>query len=142
MILVDANVLLYAYNADDPRQAKAARWLEDALSGDEPVRFTWQVLLAFLRITTGSKPFARPLRLDDAITIVETWLEQPCAEVIEPGARHLALLRRLGVDAQARGALVMDAHLAAIAIENGATLYSTDRDFARFEGLSWKDPLR
>lgn len=142
MILVDANVLLYAYNAGDSRHARARAWLEDSLSGDEPFRFTWQVLLAFIRITTGSKPFARPLRLVDAIAIVETWLAQPCAEVIEPGPRHLALLRQLGVDAQARGPLVMDAHLAAIAIENGATLYSTDRDFARFEGLSWKDPLR
>jgi toxin-antitoxin system PIN domain toxin len=141
MILVDANLLLYAYNSGVSHHPAARSWLEEALSGAEPVCFAWQVLLAFVRIATGPKPFSRPLRYDDALGLVSSWLEQPCVRLLEPGERHLQLLRQLGVPAQARGPIVMDAHLAALAVEHGATLCSTDRDFARFEGLKWRNPL-
>ncbi len=110
-------------------------------SGSEMVRFSWQTLWAFLRISTNPKVFERPLSIAEASTIVSSWLERPNAGIIDPGDRHWEILHRLLVDGQCAGPLVTDAALAAIAIEHGCTLYTTDRDFLRFAGLSWSNPL-
>ena len=141
MILVDANLLLYAYDPDSKDHDAARRWLEDMLSGHELVRFAWVTLWAFLRIATSPRVFARPLSAAEAHDAVASWLAQPNAGILDPGERHVALLGSLLTEGQAAGALVMDAALAAIAIEHGAMLCSTDRDFGRFTGLKWRNPL-
>lgn len=141
MILVDANLLLYAYDPDSPRHDVSRRWLEDVLSGGDLVRFTWLTLWAFIRISTNARVFAQPLSAAEAHDTVGSWLEQPNAGVIEPGDRHLEILGTLLAAGQASGALVMDAALAAIAIEHGATLCSTDRDFSRFPALDVRNPI-
>jgi hypothetical protein len=141
MTLVDANLLLYAH---DPRatQHEASRaWLEAALSGSELVRFAWVTLWAFLRISTNPRVFERPLSTQEAGEAVSSWLAQPLAGVLEPEERHWEILAGLTRSGQTTGPLVMDAALAAIAIEHGATLHTTDRDFARFPGLRWINPL-
>ena len=141
MILVDANLLLYAY---DPRAAQheASRvWLESTLAGPGLVRFAWLTLWAFLRISTNPRVYEHPLSFDEAEAHVSAWLAQPSCGILEPGERHWEILRGLTRQGQAVGPLVMDAVLAAIALEHGATLHTTDRDFARFPGLRWIDPL-
>ncbi|HXG87332.1 MAG TPA: type II toxin-antitoxin system VapC family toxin [Vicinamibacterales bacterium] len=141
MIVVDANLLLYAYDPDSPQHEASRLWLEDVLSGTVLVRFAWVTLWAFLRISTNPQVFVRPLSPAEAHAAVALWLEQPNAGVVEPGERHLEILGVLIRDGQAGGPLVMDAALAAMAIEHGATLCSTDRDFARFPGLDWHNPI-
>jgi len=141
MTLVDANLLLYAH---DPRatQHEASRaWFEAALSGSELVRFAWVTLWAFLRISTNPRVFERQLSTEEAGEAVSSWLAQPLAGVLEPAERHWEILAGLMRSGQTTGPLVMDAALAAIAIEHGATLCTTDRDFARFPGLRWINPL-
>lgn len=141
MTLVDANLLLYAH---DPRarQHDASRaWLEAALSGSQLVRFAWVTLWAFLRISTNPRVFERPLSMKEAERAVASWLAQPLAGVLEPGERHWEILGDLMRAGQTTGPVVMDAAIAAIAIEHGATLHTTDRDFARFAGLKWINPL-
>lgn len=142
MMLLDANLLLYAYNPRSKDHDRARQWLEDSLSGHEPVRLTWLSLWAFLRISTNPRIFERPFSVEEASDIVRSWLSRPETVVLEPGERHQEILHGLMIDSQASGPLVMDAALAAIAIEHGATLCTTDRDFSRFDGLSWKNPLR
>ncbi len=141
MILIDSNLLIYAYDRSSRFHRPAREWLEAVLSGVEPVCLSWQVVLAFLRITTHKGVFERPLLLEDAVGIVDTWFSRPTARLLQPTARHWSILKRLLPDAQARGPLVMDAHLAALAIEHGATLYTVDRDFTRFPGLRIQDPI-
>ena len=141
MILIDANLLLYAYDPDSPHHDGSRRWLEEVLSGTDLVRFAWITLWAFLRISTNLRVFGRPLSAGEAHEAVGTWLAQPNAGILDPGERHLEILAALLRDGQASGPLVMDAALAALAIEHGATLCSTDRDLARFAGLDWHDPV-
>jgi uncharacterized protein len=141
VIVVDANLLLYAYDRDSGQHEWSRTWLEAALSGSELVRFAWLTLWAFVRITTNPRVFLRPLSTAEAQAAVASWLAQPNAGIVEPGERHLELLTGLLQRGQASGPLVMDAALAAIAIEHGATLCTTDRDFARFPGLDWENPL-
>ena len=142
MRLIDANVLLYAVDSSSPAHEPARRWLEEALSGREAVTFAWTTLLAFLRITTLPRLLAEPLTVEEASTHVSSWLGQPNVSVVEPGERHWSLLCGLLSQSQARGNLVPDAHLAALAIEHGAVLCTTDHDFARFPGLRWLNPLQ
>lgn len=141
MILCDANLLLYAYDASSPLHARSRGWLEATLSGDEAVGFAWVTLLAFLRISTNPRAVAHPLSLGAATAIVSSWLEVPGVTVPAPGPGHWEILERVLRGAQAKGPLVTDAHLAALAIEHGAQLASADRDFARFEGLRFVNPL-
>jgi uncharacterized protein len=141
LILIDTNLLLYAYNRDSPHQIAAESWLTGVISGSEQVRLPWQVLLGFVRISTDPRLFRRPLEPVEAIEIIRTWLEQPGVEVLEPGSHHLDSLAHFIMAGQTRGAMISDAHLAALAVEHGATLYSTDRDFSRFPGLRFKNPL-
>ncbi|MGH8429893.1 MAG: TA system VapC family ribonuclease toxin [Solimonas sp.] len=141
MILVDANLLLYAYQPRAQQHEASRTWLEAALSGPELVRFAWLTLWAFLRISTNSRVFERPLSTVEAESAVASWLAQPTAGILEPGDRHWQILRKLTQEGQASGPLIMDAAIAAIALEHGALLCTTDRDFARFPGLKWTNPL-
>lgn len=141
MKLVDANLLLYAVNADSPSHAKARAWLEEQLSGAETVAFEWTVLLAFIRLSTHGAVFSRPLTLKESLDLVDSWLDQPCAIVAGPGPRHPALMRELLSPLGSAGNLIADAHLAAVAIDCGAELCSCDADFSRFAGLRWSNPL-
>jgi len=141
VILIDGNILLYAYDAGSPRNQAARQWLETTLGQEPDVRFGLVTLLAFARIGTDPRVFERPLPVSDAITIVRTWLARPNVSVATPSERHWPILAKLVVGGKARGALVMDAHLAALAIEHGATLMTTDRDFGRFPGVRFRDPL-
>ncbi|MBK9519618.1 MAG: PIN domain-containing protein [Anaeromyxobacter sp.] len=141
MILVDANLLLYAYDASAREHARAKAWLEDVLSHTEQVGFAWVTILAFLRIATNPRALASPLAPDEAVSIVESWLAQPCVVVVSPGERHWSVLGAMLARDQVRGPLVMDAHLAALALEQGAVLATHDRDFARFNGLRTVMPL-
>ena len=141
MILVDANLLLFAYNADAPEHARARAWLESCLSAGDWLGLSWLTLWAFLRISTNVRLFPRPLSAQDAFRIVGGWIELPHVVVVQPGPRHLAILEKLVQKGQAAGRLLTDAALAAMAIEHGATLVSTDQDFSRFPGLQWLNPL-
>ncbi len=140
MQIVDVNVLLYAVNEDAPNHAAARVWLDGALSNGEPVGFTWQVMLAFLRLTTKTGLFPSPLTIDEATDVVQDWLGRPLAVVVEPTARHLPLLLGLLSESGTGGNLVSDAHLAALALEHGAGLVSFDADFGRFAGVRWTRP--
>jgi toxin-antitoxin system PIN domain toxin len=140
-ILVDANLLLYAYHPRAEQHASSRAWLEAILSGPELVRFAWLTLWAFLRISTNRRVFERPLSAAEAEAAVSSWLALPGTGIIEPGERHWEILRGLMRDGQTTGPMVMDGVLAALAIEHGATLHTTDRDFSRFPGLKWTNPL-
>lgn len=140
MQIVDVNVLLYAVNEDAPNHAVARKWLDRSLSGEEPVGFAWQVVLAFLRLTTRHGLFPTPLTTEAATDVVRGWLGEPLAVVVEPTARHLQLLRGLLLETGSRGNLVGDAHLAALALEHGAGIVSFDADFGRFAGVRWTRP--
>lgn len=141
MILVDANLLLYAYHPQADQHEKSRAWLEAVLSGRELVRFAWLTLWAFLRIGTNSRVFEHPLTASEAEAAISSWLAQPVAGIVEPGERHWDILRQLIRAGQAKGPLVMDAVLAAIAIEHGATICTTDRDFSRFPDVKWTNPI-
>lgn len=141
MILLDANLLIYAVNQDAPLHRRAKPWLEAAMSGQETVGFSWIVVLAFLRLTTRTGLFRRPLKVESALDIVASWLDQTSATIVHPGPRHLPILRELLRPLGTGGNLTSDAHLAALAIEHGAELCSSDADFARFGGLQWRNPL-
>lgn len=141
MKLPDVNLLLYAIDAEAPKHERARAWLEQTLSGSEAVGFAWAVLLGFLRIATNARTFERPLSASEALDYVDGWLDQPRAAAVAPTERHPALLRELLEPLGTAGNLTSDAHLAALAIEHGAELCSSDTDFARFHGLRWSDPL-
>ena len=141
MILPDANLLLYAYHPRAEQHEASRAWLEDALSGADLVGFPWLVLWAFVRISTNSRVFRQPLSAGEVTEVVSSWLGRPNVELLAPGERHWQILGRLLEEGQVAGPLVTDAALAALAIEHGATLYTTDRDFSRFPGLKWKNPI-
>ncbi len=140
MNLADANLLLYAYDASSPRHELARAWLEENLNGREPFAIPWSSVHAFLRIVTHPSVFTNPMSIQEAVGVVDSWLALPTVHVPEPGPRYWPILQDLLIAGQARGNLVGDAHLAALAIEHGATLCTTDRDFARFSGLRVVDP--
>jgi toxin-antitoxin system PIN domain toxin len=138
--LLDANVLLYAYDSSSVHHAVCRDWLQLALNEDEPVGLPWQSSLAFLRISTNPRAVRRPLRSEEACAIVSGLFERPCVVVVEPGEQFWRIFQRLVAEARVSGPLLMDAVLAALAIEQGASVCSTDRDFRRFDGVSVIDP--
>jgi len=140
--LVDANLLLYAEDRSSQHHEQARAWWDEQLSGKLPVCLCWTVLNAFLRIGTNKRVFVRPLSLNEAVGRVQSWFDQPCTRLVQPTDHHWVLFQQLMIEGQAKGALVTDAHLAALAIEHGCTLYSTDADFSRFQNLKWKNPLK
>lgn len=140
MKLVDANVLLYAVNADAERHEASRRWLDGALSGGATVGFSWVALLAFVRLATKEGLFPRPLALDAAMDRVDAWLAAGPAVVVEPTVDHARIVRRLLREVGVGGNLVNDAHLAALAVEHRADVVSFDNDFSRFPGVRWEPP--
>lgn len=141
MKLPDLNLLLYAMDAEAKSHERARAWLEETLSGTEEVGFAWAVLLGFARISTNPRIYEQPLAIEEALDLIDGWLAQPVARVVEPTSRHATILRDLLEPLGGGGNLVSDAHLAALAIEHGAELCSRDNDFARFSGVRWIDPL-
>ena len=141
MIVLDANILLYAYDAASSHHAKARPWVEKAFSSAEPIGLPWQTVAAFLRIMTNPRLPGERFTLTEAVAIVERWLEQPNARPLAPGDDHWTLFRQMAVEGQAPGPLISDAQLAALTMEYGGVLHTTDRDFARFPGLRWTNPL-
>ena len=140
MKLLDANILLYAYDSDSVHHTVCRSWLEATFDSDEIVALPWQTLLAFVRISTNSRATRKPLQSAEACNIVSSWLDQPNVSVVGAGDRFWALLRDQILEAQVTGPLVTDAALAALALEHGASLCSVDRDFRRFRGLTVIDP--
>jgi uncharacterized protein len=142
MILPDANLLLYAEDSLSPHHERAREWWDGVLSGSDPVHLCWPVINAFLRIATNSRIHERPLESEEAVLRVTSWLNQPCVSLIGPTKSHWEIFGKQIIGANAAANLIPDAHLAALAIEHASILYSTDRDFARFPGLKWKNPIQ
>ena len=132
---------MYAVHVQFEAHAAAKTWLDERLNGIERVGLPWASLLAFLRLSGQPRVMTRPMPLRDATAVVRAWLDLPVVWVPEPTERHAATLSAL-LEQETKPDLVPDAHLAALAIEHGLTMCSTDRDFARFEGLRWTNPLR
>jgi len=141
MLLLDVNVVVYAYRDDAPNHAAFRRWLEDLVNGDEAFGIAHVVLSGFLRIVTHPGIFRRPSSIDAALTFANRIREAPNCVQISPGQRHWDIFERLCRTAGARGNLVSDAYLAALAIESGSEWITADRDFSRFPGLRWRHPL-
>lgn len=141
-MLLDANLLLYSVHEQSDRHEAAVAWLTEQLNGSRRVGIPWSSLGAFLRIATHPRAFPRPLTPARAWECVSDWLAAPVAWIPEPGPQHAHILGQLVAAYDVRGNLVPDAMLAALAIEHGLTLHSTDTDFARFRELRWEDPLR
>lgn len=141
MIVLDANILLYAYDSQSTLHGVAREWLEAAFSDSIPIGIAWQSLLAFVRISTDVRLPGTRLTVEQATELVESWLQQSNVRLLPATEDHWLVFQRMVTEGQARGPLVTDAHLAALTIENGAVLYTTDRDFARFPGLRWQNPL-
>ncbi|HOW74633.1 MAG TPA: PIN domain-containing protein [Candidatus Competibacteraceae bacterium] len=141
MMLVDANLLLYAVNDDLPQSPRARAWLEGALSDNKCVGLPWVVILAFLRIATNPRVFEHPLTIDRASAYIDEWLALPVVRTVVPGNGHWLILSHLLAVSGTGGNLTTDAHIAALALEQGYTVYSTDHDFKRFSGLRHINPL-
>ena len=141
MKLPDLNLLIYAVDRRSPSHKATVRWWNELLSGNETVAFSWTVLLGFVRLTTNPSVMVSTLSPGEALDYVDRWLAVPVTTVIEPTSGHARILRDLLLDVGTGGNLVSDAHLAALAIEHGAELCSADRDFGRFAGLRWTNPL-
>lgn len=141
MTLLDANLLLYARDQSSPYHDPARHWLEERLNGEARVGIPWASALAFLRISTNPRATDRPLSATDARAQVDAWLSAPASWVPEPTLDHWRVLSGLIDRYELRANLIPDAHLAALAIEHGLELYSTDTDFARFTEVRWMNPL-
>lgn len=140
MKLVDTNVLLYAVDERSERHGAAKGWLDSALSGQISVGFSWMALAGFVRISTHPRFFEAPMSTNQAMDCVDLWTGARSAHMLHPGARHSRILRELLEEVGQGGALVSDAHLAALAKEHKATIVTFDSDFARFEGVRWEKP--
>lgn len=141
-MLLDANLLISAVNLDDPQHDAASAWLADTLNGDRRVGLPWQTIGAFVRIVTHPRINRSPLTPAAAWSIVQHWLDSPLVWVPPATERTAAVYRRLNDRTPLTGNLVTDGQLAALAIEHGVTLMSTDTDFARFDEVVWRNPLR
>jgi uncharacterized protein len=141
VILVDANLLIYAHVRSFPQHPSARHWLDGKLNGTAPVGLPWASLLAFLRLVTNPRVFERPEPTSDAWGQVTAWLDSARAWIPQPTERHPEVLGPLLAGPGVQANLVHDAHLAALAMEHGLILCSTDGDFGRFPGLRWENPL-
>ncbi len=141
MILVDANLLVYAHVESASFHDPARRWLDDRLNGNARVGLPWPSLLAFVRLVTNPRIYSKPSTLDQAWRVVEAWLEAPPVWIPQPTERHPEFLERMLLSGASATNLVPDAHLAALAVEHGLVLQSADRGFARFPDLRFENPL-
>ena len=141
MIVIDANLLIYSYDVHSVQHKKSATWLEKVFSGTEAAGLTWQSITAFLRVVTNRRLPGTRVALEDAVQTVEEWLQASNVRILVPGDQHWFLLKRMVVEGGASGPLVSDAEVAALTIEYGGVLHTADRDFARFPGLRWVNPL-
>jgi toxin-antitoxin system PIN domain toxin len=141
LILVDANLLIYACNEALPQHRAARGWLDGRLNGSPKVGLPWASLLAFVRLVSNPRIFERPVPLSEAWKQVEEWLALATTWTPGPTERHAEILGPLLEKVGGKSNLVPDAHLAALALEHGLVLCSTDGDFARFPGLRWENPL-
>jgi len=142
VILVDANLLVYAHVISFPQHEKARKWLDDRLNGTVPVGLPWPSVLTFVRLITNPRIFERPEPIAEAWKQVEEWLDCPPVWIPQPTERHREILGLLLINHVLRANLLPDAHLAALAIEHGLILCSSDDDFGRFPNLRWENPLR
>jgi toxin-antitoxin system PIN domain toxin len=141
MILVDINLLIYAEDSQSEHNRAARIWWDACLSGSEAVCLCWPVLMGFIRISTNLRAIRHPLTLNETVERIQSWLNQPCVKMIQPTEQHWKIFQQMLRAGNATANLVSDAHLAALAIEHNCVLYSTDRDFSRFRGLKWKNPI-
>jgi len=141
VILVDANLLLYAKFSDMPQHNRVTNWLEQVVRDDIRIGLPWASLLAFVRISTNARVYARPLALSQAWEQVEEWLALARAWIPHPTDEHPRILGRLLNEAAISGNLVSDAHLATLSLEHGLEVCTADSDFARFPGVRWRNPL-
>ena len=141
-ILLDANLPIWAHHAQFPRHPAALAWWRETMSTTPLVAIPWVTILAFLRISTHPSALTRPVSMDLAWSVVTGWLDRPNVRVVSPTERHPVILGRLLAIGRASGNHTTDAHLAALAMEWGLELQSADRDFARYPGLRWRDPIR
>lgn len=141
MIVPDVNLLLYAYDTNAIRHRESAEWLADVFSDRLLVGLPWQVIHGFVRISTNPKICEDRFPMERAVSIVEQWIARDHVRLLSPGSNYWGILRHLLIDGQVRGSLTTDAQLAAVTIEYGGVLYTTDRDFARFPGLRRVNPL-
>lgn len=142
MRLLDLNLLIYAIDESAPLHQEARPWVEAALSGPGTIALAWNVVIGFLRLSTRASVFVDPLTVNEASDVIDGWLAQPAVTLVHPTDRHATVLRQLLSPLGTAGNLTGDAHLAALAIEHGAELCSTDADFSRFPGVRWINPLR
>lgn len=140
MIKPDVNLLVYAHDDTSSFHTSAFLWLEEVLSTQQ-VFFSWHTICGFLRIITNNRIYKNPLSIDEAVNIISSWLELENTHIVALEKRNWPLFSRMLLEGQASGNLVMDAHLAAIAASCGATVASTDRDFTRFPGLQFTNPI-
>ena len=141
MIVVDANLLIYSYDTHSADHQKSVAWLEDVFSGTEVVGLPWQSISAFLRVVTNRRLPGVRVPLGEAVEAVDHWLQAANVQILVPGDQHWSVLRQMIVEGRAAGPLVSDAEIAALTIEYGGVLHTADRDFARFPGLRWLNPL-
>ena len=141
MKVLDANLLIYAYDSSSGQHRVARKWLEHLFSSSEHVGIPVQTVAAFLRITTHPRLLRSRLSIEQAVGIVESWLMLPQVRLLYPAAEHWPLLRQTMLDGQASGDLITDAQIAALTVEAGGVLQTNDRDFGRFPGLRWQNPL-
>jgi uncharacterized protein len=141
VIVLDANILIYAYNRSSAHHTRARAWLEAAFSDIEVIGVPWQAISAFLRVMTNPKLPAERFSLEQAAQVVDNWLAHPNMEILTPGERYWPIFRRMVVEGRAGGSRVSDAEMAALTSEYGGVLHTADRDFARFPGLRWVNPL-
>ncbi len=141
MILVDANLLIYAIDSSSSHHAVARSWLEKTLSGADRVGLAWIVILAFLRVVTHPGIVRHPLSPEVALDYVDSWLQQPYVQPVVPGEKHWLIFRNLLRSTGTAGNLTSDAHLAALALEHDCEIYSSDHDFKRFPGVKHVNPL-
>lgn len=141
MKIVDLNILLYAINTSFEQHENILKWWVDSLNGDEQIGLTWIVLSGFIRLSTNPRIFPMPLSTDGALTKVNEWIKHPNTVIAQESADHFQILCELLKNVGSAGNLTTDAHLASIAIGNGASMVSCDNDFSRFESLRWTNPL-
>jgi uncharacterized protein len=141
VIVLDANLLIFAYDSGATQHSPARAWVEQTFSQPDLVGIPWQSILAFVRFMTNRRLPGSRFSIQQASEIVDRWLNQPNVRLLVAGDQHWFILRNVMIEGQASGPLVSDAEIAALTIEHGGVLHTADRDFARFPGLRWKNPL-